>query len=105
MIIASGYNIYPHEIEEVIYQISAVREVVVIGIPDEYRGETVKAYIALKEYQAVSKNEIIAFCRKNLATYKVPKQIEFREELPKSSVGKLLKRELRNQEWNKHQIK
>ncbi|MCM3588820.1 long-chain fatty acid--CoA ligase [Mesobacillus maritimus] len=105
MIIASGYNIYPREIEEVIYQISAVREVVVIGIPDEYRGETVKAYIALKEYQAVSKNEIIAFCRKNLATYKVPKQIEFREELPKSSVGKLLKRELRNQEWNKHQIK
>jgi long-chain acyl-CoA synthetase len=98
MIIASGYNVYPREVEEVIYQIPQVKEAIVIGIPDEYRGETVKAYITLKENQTIREEEVIAFCRKNLAAYKVPRLIEFRDNLPKSSVGKLLKRELRNQE-------
>jgi long-chain acyl-CoA synthetase len=105
MIIASGYNIYPREIEEVIYQIPAIKEVIVIGIPDEYRGETVKAYIALKENEIVTEDEIISFCRQYLAAYKVPKLIEFRDDLPKSSVGKLLKRELREQELKPHQVK
>ncbi|WP_068673303.1 long-chain fatty acid--CoA ligase [Oceanobacillus sp. Castelsardo] len=101
MIIASGYNVYPREVEEVIYQIPQVKEAIVIGIPDEYRGETVKAYITLKENQTIQKEEVIAFCRKNLAAYKVPRLIEFRDNLPKSSVGKLLKRELRDQELSK----
>jgi long-chain acyl-CoA synthetase len=105
IIIASGYNIYPREIEEIIYQINVVKEVIVIGIPDEYRGETVKAYIALKENEIVTEEEIITFCRQNLAAYKVPKLIEFRDELPKSSVGKLLKRELRDQELKKLQVR
>ncbi|EKN70954.1 long-chain-fatty-acid--CoA ligase [Neobacillus bataviensis LMG 21833] len=103
MIIASGYNVYPREIEDVIYQIPDVREVVVIGIPDEYRGETVKAYISLKKEQMLTEADIIQFCRENLAAYKVPKMIEFRDELPKSAVGKLLKRELRDQELAKMQ--
>lgn len=98
MIIASGYNVYPREVEEVIYQIPEVREVMVIGIPDEYRGETVKAFISLKSSTTVAKEDIIEFCKEKLAAYKVPKMIEFRDELPKSAVGKLLKRELRDQE-------
>ncbi|WP_234402348.1 long-chain-fatty-acid--CoA ligase [Oceanobacillus damuensis] len=104
MIIAGGYNVYPREIEEVIYQIRQVNEVIVIGIPDEYRGETVKAYITLKENQIIKEEEIITFCRSNLAAYKVPRFIEFRENLPKSSVGKLLKRKLRNEELSNKNI-
>ncbi|KKK37397.1 AMP-dependent synthetase [Mesobacillus campisalis] len=101
MIIASGFNVYPREVEEVIYQIPEVREVMVIGIPDEYRGETVKAFISLKSGQTAAKEDIIQFCKGKLAPYKVPKLIEFRDELPKSAVGKLLKRELRDQELSK----
>ena len=97
VIIASGYNVYPR-VEEVIYQIPQVKEAIVIGIPDEYRGETVKAYITLKENQTINEEEISTFCRRNLAAYKVPRFIEFREDLPKSSVGKLLKRKLRDEE-------
>lgn len=98
MIIASGYNVYPREIEEVIYQIPEVKEAIVIGVPDKYRGETVKAFITLKDDQSISEESIILYCRNHLAAYKVPRLIEFRDELPKSSVGKLLKRELREQE-------
>ncbi|UJL48294.1 long-chain fatty acid--CoA ligase [Virgibacillus sp. NKC19-16] len=98
MIIASGFNVYPREVEEIIYQIPQVKEVIVIGAPDEHRGETVKAYIALKENKEITEEEVIVFCREKLSAYKVPKLIEFRNELPKSSVGKLLKREIRNQE-------
>ncbi|AXF55343.1 long-chain-fatty-acid--CoA ligase [Salicibibacter kimchii] len=101
IIIASGYNVYPREIEEVIYQIPEVREVIVIGLPDEYRGEIVKAFVSLTEGQKATEEEITRFCRNNLAAYKIPRIVEFREELPKSSVGKLLKKELRNQELKK----
>jgi long-chain acyl-CoA synthetase len=104
MIIASGFNIYPREIEEVIYQMPEIKEVMVIGVPDDYRGETVKAFIALRYNQVVTEQDILTFCRANLATYKVPETIEFRDELPKSSVGKLLKRELRDQEWKSGKI-
>lgn len=104
MIIASGFNIYPREIEEVIYQMPEIKEVMVIGVPDDYRGETVKAFIALKDNQTVTEQDIRTFCRANLAAYKVPEIIEFRDELPKSSVGKLLKRELRDQESTKIQV-
>jgi long-chain acyl-CoA synthetase len=101
MIIAGGYNIYPREIEEVIYQFEGVQEVIVLGVPDEYRGETVKAFITPKQNAALDQKDIIAFCQKQLAAYKVPKEVEFREELPKSAVGKLLKRKLRDEEMER----
>lgn len=101
MIIASGYNIYPREIEEVLYKHPKIKEAAVVGIPSGYRGETVKAYIVLKEGETATEEEIIAYCRKNLARYKVPEIIEFRKELPKSAVGKVLKRVLLEEEKKK----
>lgn len=92
MIIAGGYNIYPRDVEEVLYQHPAVQEAVVAGVPDRYRGETVKAYIVLKSEQHATAEDIIAFCRTRLAAYKVPRLIEFRDTLPKSLVGKFLRR-------------
>lgn len=94
MIIAGGYNIYPMEIEEVIYKISAVKEVCVFGVPDPYRVETVKAAIVLKDNEQLSEEEIIAFCNEHLARYKVPRLIEFKDELPKTAVGKILRTQL-----------
>ncbi|WP_234504695.1 long-chain-fatty-acid--CoA ligase [Thermus brockianus] len=96
MIIAGGYNIYPREVEEVLYTHEAVQEAAVVGVPDPYRGETVAAFLVLKpEYRGkVTEKDIEAFCRQHLAAYKVPRIIVFRESLPKSSVGKILKREL-----------
>ncbi|WP_290597452.1 MULTISPECIES: long-chain-fatty-acid--CoA ligase [unclassified Archaeoglobus] len=103
MIIAGGYNIYPREVEEVLYEHPAVVEAAVVGVPDPYRGETVKAFIVLKpEYKGkVSEEEIIKFCRERLAAYKVPRIVEFRDELPKSAVGKILRRVLRDEEIKK----
>ncbi len=98
IIIASGYNVYPREIEEVLYQHEAVEEAIVIGVPDEYRGETVKAFVKLKPGAIVSTNELIDFVKLNMAPYKVPKEIEILDELPKSAVGKLLRRMLRKEE-------
>jgi long-chain acyl-CoA synthetase len=97
MIIAGGYNIYPREVEEVLYAHPAVQEAAVIGVPDAYRGETVAAYVVLKSGQSVTQEELDRHCRANLAAYKVPRIYEFRESLPKSMVGKVLKRELREQ--------
>ena len=105
MIIAGGYNIYPREVEEVLYQHPKVKEAVVAGIPDPYRGETVKAYIVLKEGETATEEEIIEFCRKYLARYKVPTAVEFRKELPKSTVGKLLRRVLVEEEKQKLQAR
>jgi long-chain acyl-CoA synthetase len=101
MIIAGGYNIYPRDVEEVIYQHPAVQEAVVAGIPDRYRGETVKAYIVLKAEQQASADEIIAFCRARLAAYKVPHLIEFRDNLPKTLIGKFLRRQLVEEDTHK----
>ncbi|MFC7441091.1 long-chain-fatty-acid--CoA ligase [Laceyella putida] len=98
MIIASGYNIYPTEVEEVLYQHPAVAEVCVYGVPDPYRGETVKAAIVRRQQVAVSEEELIQWCSDRLAKYKVPKAIEFREQLPKSTVGKILRRSLIEEE-------
>ncbi|WP_368077909.1 long-chain fatty acid--CoA ligase [Bacillus sp. NTK074B] len=95
MIIASGYNVYPREVEEVIYEHPCVQEAVVIGVPDSYRGETVKAVIVLKAGEKVSEQELIRFCQENMSSFKVPRIIEFRDELPKTSVGKILRRALR----------
>ncbi len=101
IIIASGYNIIPREVEEVLYKHPKVLEAVVAGVPDPYRGETVKAYIVLKEGEQATADEIIAFCREHLAPYKVPRLVEFRSELPKSQVGKFLRRVLVEEEKKK----
>ncbi len=101
MIIAGGFNIYPREIEEVLYEHEKVKEVVVAGIPDPYRGETVKAYIVLKENQQATTEEFNEYARKHLAAYKVPHIYEFREELPKTAVGKILRRALIEEEKEK----
>ncbi|MGC8984019.1 MAG: long-chain-fatty-acid--CoA ligase [Thermosulfidibacteraceae bacterium] len=97
MIIAGGYNIYPREVEEVLYGHPKVLEAAVVGVKDEYRGETVKAYIVLKPGEKAASEEIIEFCKSRLASYKVPKIVEFVSELPKSPIGKVLRRELKKQ--------
>jgi acyl-CoA synthetase (AMP-forming)/AMP-acid ligase II len=99
MIISGGKNIYPREIEEVIYTHEAVSEVLVIGVPDDYWGESVKALVVLKKGMSASEDEIIGLCKANLASYKKPKSVEFRESLPKSATGKLLKRVVREEYW------
>lgn len=101
MIIAGGYNIYPREVEEVLYEHEAVQEVVVAGVPDPYRGETVKAYVVLKEEANVSEKELNEFARKHLAAYKAPRLYEFRSELPKTAIGKILRRNLVEEERKK----
>ncbi|PIP40448.1 MAG: long-chain-fatty-acid--CoA ligase [Desulfobacterales bacterium CG23_combo_of_CG06-09_8_20_14_all_51_8] len=101
MIIAGGYNIYPLELDNVLFDHPKILEACVIGVPDTYRGETVKAFIVPKKGENLTEEEVIAYCKKNLAAYKVPKQIEFLEELPKSTVGKILRRELRDRELAK----
>lgn len=92
MIIAGGFNVYPREIEEILFKHDKVKEVAVVGVPDEYRGETVKAFIVLKDNVECTEGELDNYVRKYLAVYKVPKIYEFREELPKSMIGKVLKR-------------
>ncbi|PIU61535.1 MAG: long-chain fatty acid--CoA ligase [Armatimonadetes bacterium CG07_land_8_20_14_0_80_40_9] len=101
LIIAGGYNIYPREIDEVLYEHPKILEACAAGIPDKYRGETVKAYIVLKEGETLTEEEVIKFCKERLAPYKVPKIIEFRKELPKSMVGKVLRKILREEEAKK----
>ena len=91
---AGGFNIYPREIEDVLYEHPKVLEVAAAGIPVPGKGERVKAYVVLKEGETATEEEIIAFCRENLAPYKVPKFVEFRTELPKTIVGKILRRVL-----------
>ncbi len=97
LIIASGYNIYPRDVEEILYEYPAIQEAVVVGVPDPYRGETVKAVVVLKDGYACTQDEIIAYCRKNMAAYKVPRVVEFRKELPKTNVGKILRRKIREE--------
>ena len=95
MINVSGYKVWPREVEDVLYTHEQVKEAAAVGVPDEYRGETVKAFVALKEEDAVSEEELIAHCKEQMADYKYPRQIEFMEELPKTATGKFLRRELR----------
>jgi long-chain acyl-CoA synthetase len=97
LIIASGFNIYPRDIEEVLYEHPAVQEAVVIGVPDVYRGEDVKAFVVLKAGQTLTEDEVIQYCKQNMAAYKVPRSVEFREQLPKTQVGKILRRALREE--------
>jgi long-chain acyl-CoA synthetase len=97
MIIASGYNVFPREVEEVLYQHPKVLEATVIGVPDPYRGETVRAYIVVKPGETLTADELTTFCKERLAAYKVPKQFVFRDSLPKTMVGKVLRRALREE--------
>jgi long-chain acyl-CoA synthetase len=99
MIVSGGENIYPREIEEVLYSHPAVSEVAVIGIPDSYWVERVHAVVTLKQGASVTADELIAFCKKNLARYKAPKSVEFVDALPKNPSGKILKKELREKYW------
>lgn len=101
IVIAGGYNIYPRDIEEVLFTHPKILEAAVAGIKDPYRGETLKAYVVLKEGEQLTEEEVIEFCKANLAAYKVPKLVEFREELPKTMVGKVLRRALKEEEEKK----
>jgi long-chain acyl-CoA synthetase len=91
MILAGGYNVYPDEVDAVLTSHPAVLEAATVGVPDEKRGETVKSFVVLKKGQTATAEELIAYCRKELAAYKIPRLVEFREELPKSAVGKHLR--------------
>lgn len=104
LIIASGYNIVPREVEEVLYLHEKVIEAVVVGVPHPKRGETVKAFIVPKAETNPTAEEIIDFCKENLAPYKVPKLVEFRSDLPKSQIGKILRRVLADEEKAKQAL-
>jgi long-chain acyl-CoA synthetase len=95
LINASGYKVWPREVEDVLYEHPAIREAAVVGVPDEYRGETVKAFVSLRPAAEASAEELVAFCRQRLAAYKYPRQIEVLAELPKTASGKILRRELK----------
>jgi long-chain acyl-CoA synthetase len=95
MIIASGYKVWPREVEDVLYTHDAVLEAGVVGVPDAYRGETVKAYVSLRAGYSVTPDELIDYCRERLAAYKYPRQIEIVDAIPKTATGKILRRELR----------
>ncbi|HWI64670.1 MAG TPA: long-chain fatty acid--CoA ligase [Symbiobacteriaceae bacterium] len=98
MIIAGGFNIYPREIDEILYQHPAVLEACSVGVADEYRGESVKAFVVLKPGAAATEQEILEFCKERLAAYKRPRSVEFLDALPKSTVGKVLRRVLAERE-------
>jgi long-chain acyl-CoA synthetase len=101
MIIAGGYNIYPLELDDVLFDHPKILEACTIGVPHEYRGETVKAFIVPKKNETLTEEEVVQYCKENMAAYKVPKIIEFVDELPKSAVGKILRRSLKEMELNK----
>ncbi|MES0445544.1 MAG: long-chain fatty acid--CoA ligase [Desulfobacterales bacterium] len=103
MIISSGCNVYPRDIEEVLYENPKVQEACAIGIPHPTRGEAIKVFVALKEGETGTQEELIEYCTDKLAKYKLPTEIEFRDELPKTNVGKILKKDLRNEEMAKRQ--
>lgn len=96
MINAAGYKVWPREVEDVLYGHPAVREAAVVGVPDEYRGESVKAFVSLKPGSEATAEELIAYCKQNMAAYKYPRTIEMIDELPKTTTGKILRRELRD---------
>ena len=98
MVIAGGYNIYPREIDEVLFEHPKILEACAVGIPDPYRGETIKAFVVLKPGETLTGEEVIKYCAEKLAKYKVPKSVEFMTALPKSGVGKILRKELRAME-------
>jgi len=101
MILTGGYNVYPREIDEVLYEHPKIKEAVAVGIPHRTRGEAIKAFVVVKEGEELARHEVLAWCRQKLAAYKVPREVEFRAELPKTLVGKVLRRALRDEEMKK----
>jgi long-chain acyl-CoA synthetase len=93
---AAGYKVWPREVEDVLYAHPAVREAAVVGVPDAYRGETVKAFVSLRPGERVEADELIAFCRERMAAYKYPRVVEVVDELPRTASGKVLRRVLRD---------
>ncbi len=98
LIITGGFNVFPREIDELVYQHPQVKEGITVGIPDPYKGERIKVFIVLKDGETATADEFIAYFRQNLTPYKVPSEVEFRSELPKSMIGKILRRALREEE-------
>jgi long-chain acyl-CoA synthetase len=96
MILVSGFNVYPNEVEDVLAMHPKILEAAAVGVPDEKSGEVVKVFIVKKD-SSLTEEEVMAHCRANLTGYKVPKQVVFKAELPKTNVGKILRRELRDQ--------
>jgi long-chain acyl-CoA synthetase len=101
LIIVGGFNVFPREIDELIYQHPKVKEGITIGLPDPRKGERIKVYIVLKEGEMARPEEFITYFKERLTPYKVPSEIEFREDLPKSMIGKILRRALREEEGQK----
>ncbi len=93
---ASGFKVWPREVEDVLYELPAVREAAVVGVPDAYRGETVKAFVSFRPGQSATREEIVAHAKARLATYKVPREVEILDDIPKTATGKLLRRQLRD---------
>jgi long-chain acyl-CoA synthetase len=94
---AGGYKVWPREVEDVLYEHPAVREAAVVGVPDEYRGETVLAFVSLSPGTTATPEELIAFARDRMAAYKYPRRVVIRDDLPKTVSGKILRRELRRE--------
>ncbi|HET6462115.1 MAG TPA: long-chain fatty acid--CoA ligase [Syntrophales bacterium] len=105
MIISGGFNIYPRDVDEVLYEHPKVQEACTIGIPDPKRGENVKVFVVLREGVTATQEELLEYCATKLAKYKLPTEIEFRKELPKTNVGKILRKQLRAEELEKRKSK
>ncbi len=105
MIKTKGENVYPREVEEILFKHPKIEEAVVAGLPDQFAGEIIKAYVVLKTGESVEEEEILEFCREDLSAFKVPKYIEFRSELPKTIIGKVLRRVLIQEELNREELK
>ena len=103
MICASGFNIYPKEVDEILFGHPKILEACCIGVPDEYRGETVKAYIVVQSGETLTEQEVIAYCKGKMTGYKVPAQVEFIDQLPKSAIGKIMRREVRDMDKKKRE--
>jgi long-chain acyl-CoA synthetase len=102
MVNVRGLNVYPREIEEVLYQHPQIKEAAVIGVPDPHKGEIPKGYVVLESSGTLTEHQIIAYLKEHLALYKVPKRIEIRPELPKNSSGKILKKNLVEEHMSSH---
>jgi len=101
MILVGGNNVYPTEIEKILYKKTEIQEAAVIGLPDKSRGEYIKAFVVLKKGASLKEEDVINYCKENLSHIKVPRKVEFRNELPKSLIGKILKRVLQEKELKK----
>jgi long-chain acyl-CoA synthetase len=105
LIISGGFNVYPRDIDEVLFEYPKIQEACAIGIPHPTRGEAVKVFVVLKEGESATEEEIIQYCASKMAKFKLPTEVEFRDELPKSNVGKVLRKELRAEEIKRREDK